>query len=76
MTWAARRRDFMYVSELNSRRSILDLEGNLVGRIGGEPSFDPGHLAYPHCIWKDSEESLYVGEVLDGAHLQKFARVA
>jgi hypothetical protein len=28
----------------------------------------------PHGIWADSEDSIYVAEVLSGARLQKLAR--
>lgn len=67
--------DIVYVAELGSRISILDLEGNVLARWGGEKSHDPGSFVAPHGCWVDSEGSLYVSEVLDGARLQKFARV-
>jgi sugar lactone lactonase YvrE len=68
------REDLMYVSELEDSFSIVDLDGNLVGRYGGERSHDPGKFWGPHGIWTDSEGSIYVAEVLEGARLQKFAR--
>lgn len=68
--------EIMYVSELEDRVSIVDLEGNVVGRFGSERSNDPGKFWGPHCIWKDGEEALYVSEVLGGARLQKFARLS
>jgi len=64
----------MYVAELEDRVSIVDLEGNLLGRFGSERSHDPGKFWGPHCIWTDSVGDLYVAEVLEGARLQKFAR--
>lgn len=67
--------DVMYVSELEDRVSIVDLEGNVIGRFGSERSHDPGKFWGPHGIWTDSEGSIYVGEVLEGQRLQKFARV-
>ena len=52
----------------------MDLDGNLVGRYGAERSHEPGKFWGPHGIWTDSEGSIYVAEVLEGARLQKFAR--
>jgi DNA-binding beta-propeller fold protein YncE len=68
------RENVMYVAELEDRFSIVDLEGNLIGRYGAERSHDPGKFWGPHGIWTDSEGSIYVAEVLEGARLQKFAR--
>lgn len=66
--------DVMYVAELGSRVTICDLQGNIIGRIGDEASVEPGQFRSPHGLWTDSEGSLYVAEVLQGARLQKFAR--
>ena len=66
--------EVMYVSELEDRFSIVDLEGNVIGRYGSERSNDPGKFWGPHGIWVDSEGSIYVAEVLNGARMQKFAR--
>jgi DNA-binding beta-propeller fold protein YncE len=68
--------ELLYVSELEDQISIVDLDGNLVGRYGSERSHDPGKFWGPHGIWCDSEGSIYVAEVLNGARLQKFARVS
>jgi hypothetical protein len=65
----------MYVAELEDRVSMVDLDGNVVGRFGSERSNDPGKFWGPHGIWTDSGGDLYVSEVLGGARLQKFARV-
>ena len=67
--------ELLYVSELEDQFSIVDLDGNLVGRYGTERSNDPGKFWGPHGIWCDSEGSIYVAEVLEGRRLQKFARV-
>jgi sugar lactone lactonase YvrE len=67
--------DIMYVAELEDRFSIVDLDGNVIGRHGAERSHEPGKFWGPHGIWTDSEGSIYVAEVLEGARLQKFARV-
>lgn len=75
--------EIMYVSELDDRASVVDLRGNVISQIGPGHvigakdqgrSHEPGMFYGPHCIWKDSEESLYIGEVLEGRRLQKFAR--
>jgi DNA-binding beta-propeller fold protein YncE len=63
-----------YVSELEDHISILDLQGNLIGRFGSERSNAPGKFWGPHAVWVDSQGDLYVGEVLEGQRLQKFAR--
>src|SRR5712691_7099511 len=65
----------MYVAELEDRVSIVDLQGNVIGRFGSERSHDPGKFWGPHGIWTDSVGDLYVAEVLEGARLQKFARI-
>ncbi len=67
--------EVMYVAELGDRVSIVDLEGNVIGRWGSERSHDPGKFWGPHGIWTDSEGCIYVSEVLEGARVQKFARV-
>ena len=64
----------IYVSELESRMSILSNDGELLARWGGEKSREPGMFIDPHCAWVDSHGDLYVGEVLDGRRLQKFIR--
>ena len=75
--------EVMYVSELDDRVSILDLSGNVIGTLGDGHvigavdkgrSHEPGKFYGPHSIWKDSDEAIYVGEVLEGQRLQKFAR--
>jgi DNA-binding beta-propeller fold protein YncE len=63
-----------YVSELEDHVSILDLDGNLLGRFGSERSHAPGKFWGPHALWADSSGDLYVAEVLEGQRVQKFAR--
>lgn len=76
--------EVMYISELDDRASVVGLDGHVISEIGpghvigGKDqgrSHEPGMFYGPHCIWKDSEGSVYVGEVLEGRRLQKFARV-
>jgi DNA-binding beta-propeller fold protein YncE len=73
-----------YVSELDDRVTLVDLEGNVLGHLGeghvigasdGGRSHEPGMFYGPHSIWTDSEGSILIGEVLEGKRLQKFARV-
>ena len=64
----------VYVPELRHRVSILNLDGELLARWGGEESRESGLFVAPHCAWTDSEGSLYVGEVLEGQRVQKFVR--
>ncbi len=64
----------VYVPELQGRVSILNLDGEVLARIGGERGHGPGEFYAPHCTWTDSEGSLYVGEVLEGQRIQKFVR--
>jgi hypothetical protein len=61
----------IYITELEEMISIVDLQGNLIGRFGSERSNLPGKFWGPHTIWVDSEQSLYIGEVLNGRRLQK-----
>ena len=65
----------VYVPELGSRMSILDSDGNLLARWGGDETKAPGLFTAPHGAAVDSQGSLYVGEVLEGSRLQKFARL-
>ncbi|MAG35884.1 MAG: hypothetical protein CL878_06540 [Dehalococcoidia bacterium] len=64
----------MYIAELQGRVSIVDLEGQVLAHLGGAQSHAPGEFYAPHGVWTDSHGDLYVGEVLEGKRLQKFAR--
>ena len=65
----------VFFTELEDHISIRDTSGNEIGRFGSERSHEAGKFWGPHTIWVDSEENLYIGEVLDGQRVQKFARV-
>jgi hypothetical protein len=65
---------FIYVPELQSRMSILDPDGQVVARWGGEARREPGEFVAPHGAWVDSRGDLYVCEVLQGQRIQKFVR--
>ena len=65
----------VYVAELQHRVSILNLEGELLARLGGGKSHAPGEFVAPHAVWTDSRGDLYVGEVLEGQRIQKFIRM-
>jgi hypothetical protein len=66
--------ELVYVPELQARFSILDMEGRVVARWGGEKSREPGLFIAPHCACVDSRGDLYVGETLEGSRIQKFER--
>jgi DNA-binding beta-propeller fold protein YncE len=66
--------DIMYIAELGARVSVVDLDGNILSRWGGERSHKSGEFWAPHGIWVDSQGDMYVAEVLEGARLQKFTR--
>src|SRR6266540_5021681 len=68
------REGVVYISELEDHVSIRDLDGNVIGRFGSERSNAPGKFWGPHAIWVDSVGDMYIGEVLEGQRLQKFAR--
>ncbi len=69
-----------------ARVTICDLDGRIVGRLGGNNPILPGNFMAPHGLWCDSDGGLYVGEVvvrsggnahfapLTGHALQKFRR--
>ncbi len=65
----------VYVPELQARFTVLDMEGRVVARWGGEKSREPGLFIAPHCAWVDSRGDLYVGETLEGSRVQKFERI-
>ena len=68
--------NIMYVAELQSRVTILDLEGNVLAQLG-DPEYrkpEPGQFIGPHGVWVDSHGDLYVCEVLMGQRIQKFLR--
>jgi len=73
--------------EPHARVTLLDLDGELITRFGGDEPCAPGNFFAPHGIWADSTGDLYVAEVIASAGgrsglvpmdchaLQKFARV-
>lgn len=65
---------YVYVTELQQRFSILNKDGKLVARWGGEKTLEPGLFMNPHCACIDSHGDLYVGETLEGSRIQKFLR--
>ena len=65
----------IYVPELQGRLTIIDSDGEVLSQWGGERSHEPGEFWAPHGVAVDSHGDLYIGEVLEGQRLQKFARV-
>ena len=66
----------IYVSELGDRVSIVDGEGKVLARWGGERSQEPGGFWGAHGIWVCGRGDIYVSEVLEGQRVQKFVRTA
>ncbi len=64
----------VYVAELAHRLTIVDEDGNVMSRLGGESSQEPGQFVAPHCVAIDSHGDIYVGEVMTGMRIQKFIR--
>ena len=64
----------IYVPELQGRLTIIDSDGDVLSQWGGERSHEPGEFWAPHGVAVDSHGDLYIGEVLEGQRLQKFAR--
>ena len=64
----------VYVTELQHRLSILDSNGAVLARWGGESSHEPGQFVAPHGVAIDSHGDIYVSEVLKGSRVQKFIR--
>jgi hypothetical protein len=64
----------MYVAELQSRMSILNMDGEVVSRWGEMKSAEAGQFIAPHCAWTNSKGDLYVGETLKGKRIQKFIK--
>ena len=58
----------------NSGAKIMTKTGQWLGGWGASTGIDGDFLA-AHAVGIDSDGSLYVGETLDGARLQKFVRV-
>ncbi len=64
----------LFVPELPGRLTVLGEDGSVIARWGGEPSRAPGAFVAPHDVAVDSAGDVYVGEVLEGKRIQKFAR--
>ena len=62
------------VATHNSGIKIMTKTGQWLGGWGSSTR-DHGDLLAAHAVGIDSEGSLYIGETLDGARLQKFVRV-
>ena len=65
----------IYVPELQGRVTIIDGEGEILARWGGDRTHEAGKFWAPHGVAVDSRGDMYIGEVLEGMRLQKFARV-
>ncbi|RKU30290.1 hypothetical protein C6497_04845 [Candidatus Poribacteria bacterium] len=67
--------DIIHIAEGHQSICIMTLDGNIIGRWG-EKGSNPGQFSdSPHGIWIDSNEDIYVSEVIAEKRLQKFARI-
>ena len=62
----------IYVPELQGRVTIIDGEGEILARWGGDRTHEAGKFWAPHGVAVDSRGDMYIGEVLEGMRLQKF----
>lgn len=66
LAWLPGHRSFrrgVQTEKLPSRMSVLDMDGNVLTRVGGEPGEAPGNFWAAHTICVDSHGDVYVGEV-------------
>jgi DNA-binding beta-propeller fold protein YncE len=59
MSWSSARVDRLEAA----RMTVLDLDGKILARWGGEPGCDPSNFAAPHGVAVDSSGDIYVAEV-------------
>jgi DNA-binding beta-propeller fold protein YncE len=64
--WLPGNRSFVHGprnEKMVGRVSVLDMEGNVLARWGGEPEAEAGNFWAPHTICSDAKGDIYVGEV-------------
>ena len=64
----------VFVSELDYRVTVLDGDGQVLARWGGEKEEQPGGFMEPHGIAVDSQGDIYVADLLHHGRVQKFVR--
>jgi sugar lactone lactonase YvrE len=66
-----RERKRLYVADTSHATSkehtvkIFSLEGKLIGKIGGEKGYAPGHFLFPTYVWVDSDGDVYVTDTMN-----------
>jgi DNA-binding beta-propeller fold protein YncE len=62
--------DLLYIGELHTsspdapaRITILDLNGTILARWGGNDIWQPGNCYAPHGLWGDKDGNIYIGEL-------------
>jgi DNA-binding beta-propeller fold protein YncE len=68
LTWLKGHRSFRkgaITEQIPGRVSVLDLDGNVLARLGGPEGYAPGSFWAPHAICSNSRGDIYVGEVVN-----------
>ena len=66
-----RERRRLYVADTSHATSkehtvkIFSLDGKLIGKIGGEKGYAPGHFLFPTYVWVDSNGDVYVTDTMN-----------
>jgi NHL repeat len=68
------RGEVLYMAESNQRVSIMSLDGDVLARWGSKGSAPDQFTNAPHSIWADSRGDVYVCEVVEHNHIQKYSR--
>jgi hypothetical protein len=68
------RGDILYLAESNQRVSIMSLDGEVLARWGSKGEGQDQFTNAPHSIWADSRGDIYVSEVVQPNHIQKYTR--
>ena len=67
--------DIMFIAEGVGSVLVTTLDGDVIDRWGKRGDDDGDFRGFPHGIWLDNQEDLYVAEVGATHAIQKFARI-
>ena len=65
----------MFIAEGVRSVLVTTLDGDVIDRWGKRGDDDGDFRGFPHGIWLDNQEDLYVAEVGATHAIQKFARI-
>jgi hypothetical protein len=68
------RDDIIYLAESRQRVSVMTLDGDVLARWGSKGEGQDQFTNAPHSIWADSRGDIYVSEVVQPNHIQKYTR--